>query len=106
MPIDFQFEKWNDIKQNYRKWWAGELERPLIQLTLTGADPGRSLPEIPNKSFTAFYPDAISPEQIVDRWDYNLSTCKFMGDGFPAVWPNFGSGNHCHFFGREIGSEQ
>jgi 5-methyltetrahydrofolate--homocysteine methyltransferase len=102
MPIDFQFENWNEIKTNYRKWWAGELRRPLIQMSLTGCDPGRPAPKIPEEKFTAFYSDKISPAQIVDRWDYNLSGCKFIGDGFPAVWPNFGPGIIATFLGAKL----
>ena len=37
MSIDFNPKRWETVKRNSRLWWAGELERPLIQATLTPA---------------------------------------------------------------------
>lgn len=92
MPIDFNAERWEQVKENAVKWWAGELDRPLIQMRLGGADPGRPEPKIPRHGFTAFYDLSVSAEEIVDRWDYDLSCERYLGDAFPAVWPNFGAG--------------
>ncbi|MBN1349839.1 hypothetical protein JXJ21_10550 [candidate division KSB1 bacterium] len=102
MPIDFNIERWEKIKEDSRKWWAGELKRPLIQMVLTGRDPGRPEPSLPHYNFTAFYDFSISAEEIVDRWDYNLSCQKYLGDGFPAVWPNFGPGVIGAFLGANL----
>ncbi len=99
MSIDFNLDRWNTIKENYRKWWAGELKRPLIQASIVGKDPGRKRPNIPDYGFTAFYDFSISAEQIVDLWDYNLSCVYYLGDAFPHVWPNFGPGIVSAFIG-------
>lgn len=92
MSIDFTASRWDKIKEDSDRWWAGELKRPLIQVTLGGADAGRKEPAIADHSFTSLYDLEIPAEAIVDRWDYNLSRCTFLGDGFPTLWPNFGPG--------------
>jgi 5-methyltetrahydrofolate--homocysteine methyltransferase len=93
MPIDFSPERWRQVKDNARRWWAGELDRPLIHLTVGGRDPGRPLPRLLNGVSRAdFYNPTISPEDIVDRWDYDLSCREYLGDAFPTVWPDLGPG--------------
>ena len=102
MPIEFEPERWARIRDDYSAWWAGELDRPLIQLTLRGADPGRPEPGAPVQDFTAFYDFSVSPETIVDHWDYQLSGYRYAGDAFPTVWPNFGSGVVGAFLGAAL----
>lgn len=101
MPINFSSERWEKIKENARLWWAGELERPLIQLTLWGKDPGRPVPKVPYITKAVGYDLSISPEQIVDRWDYDLSCLKFMGDAFPQQWMDLGPGVAAAFMGSQ-----
>lgn len=102
MKIDFNSERWEIIKENYRKWWAGELDRPLIQMVCGGRDPGRPRPNLPDYGFTAFYDFSVPAEDIIDLWDYNLSCTKFMGDAFPHIWPNFGPGVIAAFMGADL----
>jgi len=102
MPIDFDTKCWDKIKQVYGGWWSGELKRPLINVSLSGADAGRAEPEVPNYGFTAFYDSDVTPEEIVDRWDYNLSSNKYIGDAFPTTWPNFGPGVIAAFLGASL----
>ncbi len=73
MSIDFDNERWERVRENYRLWWAGNLDRPLIQMTCGGRDPGRARPNLPDYGFTAFYDLSVPAEDIVDLWDYNLS---------------------------------
>ena len=102
MPIDFSKNRWDDLLDTYTRWWAGELGRPLLQLSLGGYDPGRPEPELPGYHFTSFYDFSVPPEAIVDRWDWGLSTHRFVGDGFPSVWPNFGAGVMAAFLGARV----
>ena len=102
MPIAFSNARWEKIREDARKWWAGELGRPLVQAVLHGRDSGRAEPGIPTRHFTAQYDLSISPEQIVDRWDYGLSCNEYLGDAFPQVWPNFGPGVAAGFMGAEL----
>jgi len=102
MNIDFNNERWEIVKENYKKWWNHELDRPLIQAVTWGKDPGRPRPNLPDYGFTAFYDFSVTAEQIVDLWDYHLSCTKYMGDAFPSVWPNFGPGIVAAFMGARL----
>ncbi|MHB0997699.1 MAG: hypothetical protein ACYC27_00520 [Armatimonadota bacterium] len=92
MGIAFTQGDWDRIKDASRKWWAGELDRPLLQFAIGGNDPGRPEPSLPNYGFTSFYDLSVPAEEIIDRWDYNLSCARYLGDSFPVAMPNFGPG--------------
>lgn len=97
--IDFSRERWDRVKEAHRRWWANDLDRPLIHVALHGA-PGRRPPaRYPFQHFTAFYGDEVSAEAVVDSWDAQMSGCRWLGDGFPTVWPNFGPGVLAAFLG-------
>ena len=102
MSIQFSKTRWAGVKENYRRWWAGELERPLLHYTTTGHDPQRDPPVASDRLFDSFFPDSVSADQVVDTWDYRLSGCRFAGDAFPCVWPNFGPGVAAAFLGCEL----
>ena len=102
MAIEFATERWAQVKDNHRRWWAGELKRPLIHVVLGGGDPGRPAPRLKAERFTAAYDFAVPAEEIVDRWDYDLSCQRFLGDAFPHVWPNFGPGVGAAFAGAVL----
>lgn len=102
MSIDFSIERWRELTETYRRWWSGELDRPIIAWTLAGRDPQRREPDIPAHGFTAFHDLSVSPEAIVDRWDYDLSRRTYLGDAFPSVWPNFGPGVIAAFMGADL----
>ena len=102
MSVAFSPERWKQVKEVNALWRRRELGRPLVQWTLHGADPGRPEPPVPpnGKGTTSFNLD-YSAEQIVDRWDYDLSTRRFLGDAFPHVWPDFGPGILAAFVGGD-----
>jgi len=102
MTIDFSQERWQAVKKNARDWWAGKLSRPLIHMTLFGRSPGRAEPKLScvAKEKTS-YDLSVTPEEIVDRWDYKLSGQEFLGDSFPCVWPDFGAGVLAAFMGAK-----
>ncbi len=102
MGIDFDHERWENVRQTSGHWWAGELDRPLIQMRVHGRDPERPEPELPEQGFTCFYDLATPAEAIVDRWDYELSRTEYLGDAFPCVWPNFGPGVMVALMGAEL----
>ncbi len=90
--MDFDRSRWDDIFETAERWWAGELERPLLHVTLSGADPRRPEPKLPAVRRTAEYGADASVEDIVDRWDYDFSGQRWLGDAFPARHPDFGPG--------------
>jgi len=96
MNDGFDQDRWAKIKEDSRRWWAGDLGRPLIQVRLD--DPSRQ----PSHAFASFYPMTVSVEQIVDRWDEDLNATVFLGDAFPHVCPNFGPGAIAAFMGADL----
>lgn len=92
MPTNFSAERWDKIKDDSRLWWEGKLGRPLIHMPTGGRDPGRPESRLKGVNFDVLYDLTISPADIVDRWDYELSGLEFYGDSFPTVWLNFGPG--------------
>lgn len=102
MSIQFSTDRWEKIRADAAAWWAGELDRPLMQVRVYGCDPGRLEPPTPGVGFDAEYPFSVSAEAVVDRWDWELSTVRYFGDAFPAVWPNFGPGVAAAFMGAEL----
>ncbi len=93
MPIDFTPERWQKVKETYRQWWAGELDRPIIPAVIPGRDPGRPAPAAPLLSQATCTDFSWSPEALVDRIDYEFSRYTFLGDAYP--WFNmdcFGPG--------------
>ena len=102
MSIHFDPARWVKVKQDARQWWAGELDRPLFCLTAHGRSADRPPARHPFHHFTAFYDFSVTPEEIVDVWDYHLSRQRFLGDAFPTQWPNFGPGVAAGFLGAEL----
>ncbi len=102
MPIEFTPERWEHIREAYTAWWAGELTRPLLHITVEGRDPGRPAPRLPHYDFTARYGTDTDAHRIVDVWDYELSCKRYLGDAFPHVWPNFGAGVAAAFLGAGL----
>jgi 5-methyltetrahydrofolate--homocysteine methyltransferase len=100
--MDFDAQRWQRIKTDAHAWWAGELDRPLIQLRIHGQDPGRTEPSLPAQGFTSAYPLDTPAEAIVDRWDYDLSRVAHHGDAFPCVMPNFGPGVMAAYLGADL----
>jgi len=103
MPIDFSPERWGQVRQTYRAWWAGELDRPIIPIELVGRDPGRPQPVAPLLSQATCADFSYSPEQLIDRIDYELARKVYLGDAFP--WFNmdvFGPGVAAAFMGARL----
>lgn len=83
MSIDFDRERWQQVRTTYRQWWSGELDRPLIPVTLRDRAAGRPEPATPILTQATCADLAIPVEALIDRIDYELSRCRFLGDAFP-----------------------
>ncbi|MCA9917740.1 MAG: hypothetical protein KC445_07305 [Anaerolineales bacterium] len=83
MAIDFSSARWQQVKETYRQWWSGELERPIVPIQLAGRDPGRPEPKTPLLTQATCTDFSYSPEAIIDRIDYELSRYLYLGDAFP-----------------------
>lgn len=102
MHMEFTQKRWDKIKSDSRKWWSGKLGRPLIQARLKGRKSDRKKPVLPFYEFTSFYDFSVSPEEIIDAWDYELVCTEFMGDAYPYVFPNFGPGSIAAYMGAKL----
>ncbi|MDY3919666.1 MAG: hypothetical protein SOZ59_11830 [Candidatus Limivivens sp.] len=69
-------------------------------------EPDREKPEAPLLSQANCNQFRYSPEEIIDRIDYELSKCAFLGDAFPMVnlW-SFGPGALAGFCGASLNNE-
>ena len=78
---------WSAVRRNWEAWWAGELGRPILSFTQPG-------PAVPGwRSFTACYPESMSPEEVIELETQRLNGCRFLGDALPQFFPNFGPGS-------------
>lgn len=103
MPIDFSLERWHKVKDTYGRWWAGELDRPLIPVVLSGMDPGRPQPPAPLLSQRTCADFSWSPEELIDRIDYELSRRVYLGDAYPFFNMDcFGPGVAAAFLGARL----
>jgi 5-methyltetrahydrofolate--homocysteine methyltransferase len=102
MSIEFSADQWQKIKEDARKWWARELGRPLIQARLSGKRPEREPSVNPFYDFTSFYDLAVSAEDVVDAWEYQLCCTEHLGDAYPHVLPNFGPGVIAAYMGATL----
>lgn len=105
--IKFTEKQWQKVKNNYKLWWQGKLGRPILPCVFWGAPPEREMPDIPLLSFKNCSDLSITPEQIIDRYDYELSCYEYYGDSFPLMqMMQFGPGVIAAFLGAELISEE
>ena len=89
--------------ETYEKWWAGELNRPLVPIVLTGHKPDRSPPKHFYEGQKSFGNRSISPEELVDGIDYELKGMEFIGDAYPLFNCTYsGPGIVAAFLGADV----
>lgn len=104
MPIHFDSDRWEKVRNTYDLWWKHELDRPIMQIIITdGYEPQRRKPEIPLLAQANCTDFQYKPEEIIDRIDYELSQYEFLGDAFPMVnFDSFGPGILAAFCGAKL----
>ena len=85
MPIHFDMDRMNATFETHTKWWKGELDRPLISITLTDAYPIEQKAPAPFLSQENCTQLHWTPEQIIDAMDEELSKYEFLGDAYPNI---------------------
>ena len=92
MPLHFDRDRMLEVLTSHDKWWSGELERPLVHVTVSDAYE-REDTKFPLLDQSNCMDENISPEQVIDALDADLSSRQFMGDAFPMVnFAAFGPG--------------
>jgi len=100
MPIDFDASRWTKLKDNYRQYWAGTLDRPLISAAIRDKAPDRPQPAAPILSQANCHDLSIPAEDLIDRIDYEISQYTFLGDSYPfCSMMHFGPGVISAFMG-------
>lgn len=101
--IRFNEKDWDRVQQNYRLWRENKLGRPILPCVFYGADPKRNCPSTPSLAFGNVNDFSITPDQIIDRIDYDLSCMEFHGDAYPWVnMSHFGPGVVAAFLGAKL----
>lgn len=102
MPVHFDLDRMQQAADSHEKWWKGELDRPLMKVTIENAydAPHCPVPVLSQKTCADF---SVSPEQVVDALDNALSRQQYLGDAFPMVnFDAFGPGVLAAFCGARL----
>lgn len=87
----------------YELYWEQTLERALFPIAITGYESKRSKPKHLQSGQPLFADTAVTPYEIIDCIDYELSTTEFLGDFFPHCNMVFtGPGIVAAFLGAEV----
>ena len=92
-----EFNSWREITAIYEAWWEGTLGRPVANLCVVDSEDVAvkrigPRPALEFNHFTASYADTVRPAAIVDSWDWHVASRRYIADGFPSIFPNFGAG--------------
>jgi 5-methyltetrahydrofolate--homocysteine methyltransferase len=96
LKAGFPPRKWERIRQTYAAWWRGELDRPLVNLSV--ADPL----EGDLSSFLTNWPQELSDDELVCIVEERFSRQRFYGDGYPHFFVNYGPGVAAAFAGAGL----
>lgn len=95
----FNGQRWQYIRDSYESWWRREIERPVLNLTFSGGDPGMTRPDgiITGELFR--YPPDEPAELIAEKLEYIMRSLRYEYDGFPYIFMYFGPIFSVEFFG-------
>ncbi len=96
--LNFTDEDWERVERDAMAWWAGELERPLVYLSVI--PPVSEWPY----AYLSNYPLDMPAEEVLDRHAPLLAAQRYYADTFPWLWINFGPGIVAGFLGANVNS--
>ena len=100
MAIHFSHEQYEAIRQTYRKWWAGELDRPIIPIKTYGHPSDAAPSQKPYLYCGNAWDLSIDPRDFIEAFDAGFNGCRWHGEGFPyAPTAAFGPGALAAFLG-------
>ncbi len=103
MAIHFTPERMTKVLDAHDAWWRGELDRPLVAVTVTNAYPRARAAKAPLLSQATCADFRYAPEEIIEALDEELSACEFLGDAYPRVnFDAFGPGVLAAFCGARL----
>ncbi len=97
---DFNWEK---LRAYYELWHQNKLGRPIMPIRVQKGISDRGESPFPHLNFMSAGDLSVTPKQLIDRLDYELSLIEFMGEGYPYVGMHaFGAGVAAAFMGCEL----
>lgn len=87
----FGADGWKRLKENTNRWWAGDLDRPLIAARIQLPHGNCPTTGLPYHGIVAQYPFTVPLERVIETWDWHLRHQRYLGDAFPAAWMDFGA---------------
>ena len=91
--------KWQKIQDSYESWWQRKTNRPLLNLTFSGIDPGMKRPDGLMTGDLFRYPFDEPAELIAEKLEYRMRSLRYEYDGYPYIWMYFGPIFEVEFFG-------
>ncbi len=77
-------EDWEEAKERILAWWQGEIvDRVVMQVWA----PRKAVDYPPPRDLEQMWSD---PEYVIGRWKAWCEGTAFLGEAFPAFWPNLG----------------
>lgn len=89
MSIAFSSDDWARVRATFGQFWAGTLNRPVVLARCMGRDPGRPQPPAPYPGQHNCHDWSWTPEQVIDRVDWELSRAIFLGDAYPHFYTGY-----------------
>ncbi|MCE9616078.1 MAG: hypothetical protein K8T26_17540 [Lentisphaerae bacterium] len=89
MSVTFSSNSWDRVRATFRQFWAGTLQRPVVLARCVGRDPGRPEPPAPYPGQHNCHDWSWTPEQVIDRVDWELSRVTFLGDAYPHFYTGY-----------------
>jgi 5-methyltetrahydrofolate--homocysteine methyltransferase len=96
LKAGFSHREWEEIRQTYTAWWRGELDRPLVNVSLS--DP--SAQEL--SSYLTNWPQDLSDDALISAVEEKFSRRRFYGDAYPNFFVNYGPGTAAAFAGAGL----
>lgn len=78
---------WAAHEETWERWWAGTLGRPILQITVLGQNR-----DTYTHSFVTDYPRHTPAAEIIQAMRRQLEPQRYMADGYPFLWMNYGPG--------------
>ena len=99
MAIHFSKEQYTPLRATYRKWWDGELERPIVPIETHG-HPSTVACSGPLLAFPNAWDFSIDPREFVEAFDTAMDSHRWHGEAFPLFRTTaFGPGTLAAFLG-------